>query len=45
MTENLSITKFQLVFVLIQTQIGVGLISLPNVVQKSADGDGWTGYY
>jgi spore germination protein (amino acid permease) len=41
MTENLSITKFQLFFFLIQTQIGVGLISLPNVVQKSADGDGW----
>ncbi|MGB3261945.1 GerAB/ArcD/ProY family transporter [Paenisporosarcina sp.] len=39
--EKLSITKFQLFFVLIQTQIGIGLLSLPNVVQKSAKGDGW----
>lgn len=36
-----SITKFQLVMVLIQTQIGIGLLSLPNVVQESARGDGW----
>ena len=42
MIENqLSITKFQLLFVLIQTQIGIGLLSLPNVVQESAKGDGW----
>ena len=40
-SEKLSITKFQLFFVLIQTQIGIGLLSLPNVVQKSAKGDGW----
>jgi spore germination protein (amino acid permease) len=41
MTENQSITKFQLFFILIQTQIGTGLLSLPNVVQKTAKGDGW----
>ena len=42
MTENNhSITKFQLFFILIQSQIGVGLLSLPNVVQKTAKGDGW----
>ncbi len=40
-SKKLSITKFQLFFVLIQTQIGIGLLSLPNVVQKSAKGDGW----
>jgi spore germination protein (amino acid permease) len=42
MTSNhISITKFQLFFILIQTQIGIGLLSLPNVVQKTAKGDGW----
>jgi spore germination protein (amino acid permease) len=42
MTENrISITKLQLFFILIQTQIGIGLLSLPNVVQKTAKGDGW----
>ncbi len=40
-SEKLSITKFQLFFVLIQTQIGIGLLSLPNVAQKSAKGDAW----
>ena len=40
-TEKTSITKLQLFFVLIQTQIGIGLLSLPNVVQESAKGDGW----
>lgn len=39
--NNISITKFQLFFFLIQTQIGIGLLSLPNVVQKTAKGDGW----
>lgn len=28
-------------FVLIQSQIGIGLFSLPNVVQDPAKGDGW----
>lgn len=41
MTNKISITKFQLFFVLIQSQIGIGLLSLPNVVQDSAKGDGW----
>ncbi len=40
-TEKISITKFQLFFVLIQSQIGIGLFSLPNVVQESAKGDSW----
>jgi spore germination protein (amino acid permease) len=39
MTNN--ITKFQLFFILIQSQIGVALLSLPHEVQKSAKGDGW----
>ncbi len=41
MGSQISITKFQLLMVLIQTQIGIGLLSLPNVVQESARGDGW----
>ncbi|MBU0906428.1 MAG: spore germination protein [Firmicutes bacterium] len=40
-SEKLSITKFQLFFLLIQSQIGIGLLSLPNIVQKSAKSDGW----
>jgi spore germination protein (amino acid permease) len=39
MTNN--ITKFQLFFIFIQSQIGVALLSLPHDVQKSAKGDGW----
>jgi spore germination protein (amino acid permease) len=42
MTENNhSITKFQLFFILVQSQIGVGLLSLPHKVEKTANGDGW----
>jgi spore germination protein (amino acid permease) len=40
MTKN-HITKFQLFFILLQCQIGVGILSLPHVVQESAKGDGW----
>lgn len=39
--NNQSITKFQLFFILLQSQIGVGLLSLPHVVDKTANGDGW----
>jgi spore germination protein (amino acid permease) len=39
MTNN--ITKFQLFFIFIQSQIGVALLSLPHEVQKSAKEDGW----
>ncbi|MFB5193885.1 GerAB/ArcD/ProY family transporter [Neobacillus sp. KR4-4] len=41
MKSDQSITRFQLFFILIQSQIGVGLLSLPNTVQSSAKGDGW----
>lgn len=40
MTKN-HITKFQLFFILLQCQIGVGILSLPHAVQESAKGDGW----
>jgi len=39
--NKISITKFQLFFLVIESQIGIGLLSLPNVVQDSAKGDGW----
>jgi spore germination protein (amino acid permease) len=39
MTYN--ITKFQLFFIFIQSQIGVALLSLPHEVEKSTRGDGW----
>lgn len=42
MIQNMtSITKFQLFFFIIQSQLGIGLLSLPNDVQASAKGDGW----
>lgn len=41
MKNDQSITTFQLFFILLQSQIGVGILSLPNAVQKSAKGDGW----
>ncbi|MFD0671347.1 GerAB/ArcD/ProY family transporter [Cohnella sp. GCM10027633] len=35
------ISRFQLFFLLVQSQIGIGLLSLPSDIQKSAGGDGW----
>jgi spore germination protein (amino acid permease) len=39
--NNTSISKFQFYFFIIQSQLGIGLLSLPNVVQSTAKGDGW----
>lgn len=36
-----SISKFQLFYLIIQSQIGIGLLSLPSDMQQSVDGDGW----
>ena len=42
MITNLnSISKLQLYFFIVQTQIGIGLLSLPNTVESTAKGDGW----
>ncbi|WP_435164303.1 GerAB/ArcD/ProY family transporter [Paenibacillus glycanilyticus] len=38
---NISITQRQLFFLIIKTQIGIGLLSLPSVIQNSAGGDAW----
>ncbi|MGO4374694.1 GerAB/ArcD/ProY family transporter, partial [Paenibacillus sp. MCAF20] len=38
---RVSISKFQLFFLIIQSQIGIGLLSLPSDMQQSVDGDGW----
>ncbi|ERI08576.1 GerAB/ArcD/ProY family transporter [Aneurinibacillus aneurinilyticus] len=40
-TKNSTITQGQLTFFIFQTQIGVGLLSLPFAVAKIAHGDGW----
>ncbi|MGM0836465.1 MAG: GerAB/ArcD/ProY family transporter [Bacillota bacterium] len=39
--NSITISKFQLFFFLLQSQLGIGLLSLPSVVQSSAKGDGW----
>lgn len=41
MNNSISISKSQLFFFLVQSQLGIGLLSLPNTVQSSAKGDGW----
>ncbi|MVQ39450.1 GerAB/ArcD/ProY family transporter [Paenibacillus sp. MAH-34] len=38
---NISITRSQLFFLIIKTQIGIGLLSLPSKIQSSAKGDAW----
>ncbi|SEM56541.1 GerAB/ArcD/ProY family transporter [Paenibacillus sp. OV219] len=40
-TANATITKSQLFFLIIKTQIGIGLLSLPSEIQHSAKGDSW----
>ncbi|MES9685155.1 GerAB/ArcD/ProY family transporter [Gottfriedia acidiceleris] len=40
-TNTNSISKLQLYIFIIQSQIGIGLLSLPNAVQSTAKGDGW----
>ncbi|KQL40003.1 hypothetical protein AN960_08565 [Bacillus sp. FJAT-25509] len=40
-TNSNSISKLQLYFFIVQSQIGIGLLSLPNVVESTAKGDGW----
>ncbi|MEI3613700.1 GerAB/ArcD/ProY family transporter [Pseudogracilibacillus sp. SO30301A] len=41
MIGNKEITQFQLLFVLIHCQIGVGIITLPNEIFLKAKGDSW----
>ncbi|WP_308635183.1 GerAB/ArcD/ProY family transporter [Paenibacillus silvisoli] len=38
---NITITRSQLFFLIIKTQIGIGLLSLPAKIQSSAKGDSW----
>ncbi|WP_201002045.1 GerAB/ArcD/ProY family transporter [Paenibacillus glycanilyticus] len=38
---NISITNRQLFFLIIKTQIGIGLLSLPSVIQNTAGADAW----
>ncbi|PEL13859.1 endospore germination permease [Bacillus sp. AFS017336] len=39
--KNTSISRFQAYFFIVQTQLGIGILSLPNAVQRIAKGDGW----
>ena len=41
MKNEKMITKSQFIFIIIQSQIGVGLLSLPYVVHKHAKNDAW----
>lgn len=41
MNMKSKITKSQLYFVMIQSQMGIGVLSLPSVTQKTAKGDAW----
>ncbi len=36
-----TISKFQFFFFIVQSQLGIGLLSLPNVVYSTSKGDGW----
>ncbi|MDQ0916101.1 GerAB/ArcD/ProY family transporter [Paenibacillus sp. V4I5] len=38
---NPTISRFQLFFLIIKTQIGIGLLSLPSKIQSTAKGDAW----
>lgn len=38
---NTTINRSQLFFLIIKTQIGIGLLSLPSQIQSSAKGDAW----
>jgi spore germination protein (amino acid permease) len=38
---NLTITKSQFFFLIIKTQIGIGLLSLPSETERIAKGDSW----
>jgi len=41
MESNYHITRAQLFFVVVQTQIGIGILSLPHDLHKVAKGDSW----
>ncbi|MFK7695979.1 GerAB/ArcD/ProY family transporter [Paenibacillus sp. HJGM_3] len=38
---NITITRSQLFFLIVKTQIGIGLLSLPSKTQSTAKGDAW----
>jgi spore germination protein (amino acid permease) len=41
MSKTGSLTNLQIFFLIIQTQIGFGILSLPNTLQNTSKGDGW----
>ena len=36
-----SLTNVQIFFLIVQTQVGFGILSLPNTLQRTSKGDGW----
>jgi spore germination protein (amino acid permease) len=41
MSKAGSLTTLQIFFLIIQTQVGFGILSLPNTLQSTSNGDGW----
>jgi spore germination protein (amino acid permease) len=41
MSKAGSLTNLQIFFLIIQTQVGFGILSLPNTLQSTSKGDGW----
>jgi spore germination protein (amino acid permease) len=41
MSQTGSLTSWQIFFLMIQTQVGFGILRLPNILQNTSKGDGW----
>jgi spore germination protein (amino acid permease) len=41
MSKTRSLTNWQIFFLIIQTQIGFGILTLPNALQSTSKGDSW----
>ncbi|MCA1060220.1 spore germination protein [Rossellomorea aquimaris] len=41
MSKTESLTNVQIFFLMVQTQVGFGILTLPNVLQATSKGDGW----
>ncbi|MGM0840329.1 MAG: GerAB/ArcD/ProY family transporter [Bacillota bacterium] len=41
MSQTISLTNGQIFFLMIQTQVGFGILTLPNTLQSTSKGDGW----
>ncbi|MCA1054241.1 spore germination protein [Rossellomorea aquimaris] len=41
MSKTGSLTNVQIFFLIVQTQVGFGILTLPNTLQRTSKGDGW----